>query len=214
MRYLSTAILLGLLFIAILPAAEIPMQPYESGIASWYDSDPDGPRTANGERFDPEALKAAHKSLPFGTIVRVHDLNNGMSVEVMINDRGPYVDGRIIDLTPAAARAIDMYERGISPVELHILHTPRVPVSQYNRPGDTGWYRIQVGTYANTATVSRLYTKFHELGLRPVVEIVPGDLLRITLRWIPEHDRDTTMRILEGLGINDVLIRGEVDPFL
>ena len=212
-RLLAAGIILALL-LALLPASDAPAEYHESGIASWYDSDPDGPLTANGERFDPDALKAAHKSLPFGTIVRVHDMGNGMSVDVTINDRGPYVDGRIIDLTPAAARAIDMYERGISPVGLEILYTPRVPVSQYQRPGDTGWYKIQIGTFGNTKTVASLHAKFHALGMKPTIEIVPGDLVRLTLRWIPERERDATLRILEGIGFTDILLRGETDPYL
>lgn len=197
-------------------AGDVPIDPeyQETGIASWYDSDPEGPLTANGERFDPEAMKAAHKSLPFGTIVRVHDLQNGMTVDVTINDRGPYVDGRIIDLTPAAAKTIDLYERGISSVGLQVIHEPKVPVSNYNRPGDTGWYKIQIGTFSNTETVRQLYGKFHELGFKPGIEIVRGTLVRLTLRWIEEHDKDAALKILENLGIKDVLVRGETNPFL
>jgi len=190
----------------------VPTAYDETGLASWYDSDPDGNLTANGERFDPNAMKAAHKSLPFGTVVRVHDLHNHMSVEVTINDRGPYVDGRIIDLTPGAARKIDMHERGISPVGLEILFTPTVPVSNYNRPGDTGWYMIQIGTFANLQRVEQLYAKFHDLGFKPTLEIVRGSLVRLTLRWIREEEKESSMRILESLGFTDVLLRGDVSP--
>lgn len=185
----------------------------EQGIASWYDSDPKGPLTANGERFDPELLTAAHKSLTFGTIVRVHDLANGMFVDVRINDRGPYVEGRIIDLTPAAARVIDMYERGISPVELEIIYAPRVPESQYNRPGDTGWYKVQIGSFSNTKNVYDMYMRFHDLGFNPVVEIVQEKLLRLSLRWIPERQKEESLTILRSLGFHDVLIRGDELPF-
>ena len=185
---------------------------HEQGIASWYDSDPEGPLTANGERFDPEAMAAAHKSLTFGTQVRVHDLETGLSVDVRINDRGPYVDGRIIDLTPAAARVIDMYERGISPVELEILYIPRVPESRYNRPGDTGWYQIQLGAFAHTQAVYEMYMKLYELGFRVQVEIVQERLLRLSVRWIPEEDRDTSLLILESLGFRSPLIRGDIEP--
>jgi len=83
----------------------------EAGIASVYrPSDPDGggPLTANGEFIDTGALTAAHKSLPFGVLVRVTNKHNGRSAVVRINDRGPYIKGRIIDLTPAGARAIGM----------------------------------------------------------------------------------------------------------
>jgi rare lipoprotein A len=76
------------------------------GIASWYGLEFHGRRTASGERFDMNALTAAHPTLPFGTRVRVLNPRNGRSIEVRINDRGPHVRGRIIDLSHAAARAI------------------------------------------------------------------------------------------------------------
>ena len=75
----------------------------QSGAASWYAS---GHRTANGERFNPNGMTAAHRSLPFGTRVKVTNVRNGRSVFVRINDRGPFVHGRIIDVTPAAARSL------------------------------------------------------------------------------------------------------------
>ncbi len=88
----------------------------QSGIASVYAYH--GGRTADGERLSPGALTAAHRTLPFGTRVRVVNKRNGRSVVVRINDRGPFVRGRVIDLTPAAARAIGM--SGLAPVELEI----------------------------------------------------------------------------------------------
>jgi rare lipoprotein A len=94
----------------------------ESGIASVYrPSDPDGggPLAANGEHINTDALTAAHKSLPFGMLVRVTNKGNGRSVVVRINDRGPYVNGRIIDLTPAGARAIGM--DGLAQVDVTLV---------------------------------------------------------------------------------------------
>ena len=85
-----------------------------SGIASWYS---DG-RTANGEHMNPSALTAAHRTLPFGTHVTVTNHHNGRSVVVRINDRGPFVKGRVIDLSPAAARAIGL--NGLAPVSLSV----------------------------------------------------------------------------------------------
>lgn len=77
----------------------------QCGVASWYAA---GSRTANGERMNANAMTAAHKSLPFGTIVRVVDQNTGRSIQVRINDRGPFVRGRIIDLTRAAAQRLGL----------------------------------------------------------------------------------------------------------
>lgn len=81
--------------------------------------------TASGERFDQDDLTAAHRTLPFDSRVRVTNLENGKTVEVRINDRGPYGRGRIIDLSRAAAKIIGMIERGIVPVTVEILSTPR-----------------------------------------------------------------------------------------
>lgn len=88
----------------------------QAGIASWYGPGFHGRTTANGERFNTHALTAAHRTLPFGTKVRVTNRNNGRSVVVRINDRGPYVGGRVIDLSNASARALGM--SGVAKVSL------------------------------------------------------------------------------------------------
>jgi rare lipoprotein A len=99
----------------------VPEQPVftQTGTASWYGGHKhDGHRTANGEIFNSRALTAAHRSLPFGTVVRVTNLVNGRTVKVRINDRGPYVRSRIIDLSTRAARDLGMLERGVVPVKV------------------------------------------------------------------------------------------------
>lgn len=90
----------------------------ETGRASWYDLTS---RTASGERCNPAAMTAAHRSLPFGSRVRVENLSNGRSVVVRINDRGPFVSGRIIDLTKGAAAALGFLRRGVTDVRLTVL---------------------------------------------------------------------------------------------
>ena len=92
----------------------------QSGIASIY-STSEGTKTASGRRLSNSALTAAHKSLPFGTMVRVTNTRNNKSVVVRINDRGPFVRGRVIDLTPAGARAIGM--SGLAPVSLSVVRS-------------------------------------------------------------------------------------------
>ena len=91
----------------------------QSGVASYYHEDS---RTATGERFDPEGLTAAHRTLPFGTRVRVTNQANGSSVQVRINDRGPFVKGRVIDLSRGAARRIGMVTAGLAPVTIEVLN--------------------------------------------------------------------------------------------
>lgn len=92
-----------------------------SGIASWYGPGFHGNRSASGERYNQNAMTAAHRSLPFGTRVQVTNLNNGHSVIVRINDRGPYVRGRVIDLSAAAARVLGVMQTGVAPVRLDVL---------------------------------------------------------------------------------------------
>jgi rare lipoprotein A len=90
----------------------------ETGYASFYADKFEGRKTANGEIFNQSKLTAAHKKLPFGTQVMVTNLANGRSVQVRINDRGPFVSGRIIDLTKAAAKEIDMLGAGVARVRI------------------------------------------------------------------------------------------------
>lgn len=92
-----------------------------TGIASWYGWEFEGLRTSSGERFRCEQLTAAHKTLPFGTIVRVTRLDNGRTVKVRINDRGPFIAGRIIDLSRQAAQVIGMLGEGLATVELRVV---------------------------------------------------------------------------------------------
>ncbi|WP_446340524.1 septal ring lytic transglycosylase RlpA family protein [Coleofasciculus chthonoplastes] len=98
-----------------------PVRFQVKGIASWYGPGFHGNRSASGERFNQNALTAAHRNLPFGTNVRVTNLNNGRSVIVRINDRGPFVRGRVIDLSAAAARVLGLLRTGVAPVRIEIL---------------------------------------------------------------------------------------------
>ena len=97
----------------------------ESGVASWYGVPYHGRRTASGEIYDMEQLTAAHRTLPFQTWVEVTDLDNGKRVSVRVTDRGPFVDGRIIDLSLAAARKIEMVGPGTARVKLKVIAPPR-----------------------------------------------------------------------------------------
>lgn len=96
-----------------------------TGEASYYADRFIGQRTASGERYDPDALTAAHRSLPFGTQVRVTRLSNGQSVVVRINDRGPFVRGRVIDVSHAAARRLDMMREGVVSVTVEVISAGR-----------------------------------------------------------------------------------------
>jgi peptidoglycan lytic transglycosylase len=105
-------------------------QPYQVGTASWYGEDFQGRQTASGEPYDMRDFTAAHPSLPLGTFVRVTNLRNRKAVVVRINDRGPVVDGRIIDVSYNAARALGFRERGLQKVRLDIYQPPTMALLQ------------------------------------------------------------------------------------
>lgn len=103
-----------------LTLAALAAPPTQTGIASWYGAELAGNPTASGEPFRPARLTAAHRTLPFGTVVRVEDVATGRRVRVVINDRGPFVAGRIIDLSRHAARRLDLLDRGVGEVRLTV----------------------------------------------------------------------------------------------
>jgi rare lipoprotein A len=105
-------------------------QPYQVGIASWYGEYFQGKQTASGEPYDMRDFTAAHPSLPLGTFVKVTNLRNGRAVVVRINDRGPVIDGRIIDVSYNAARALGFKESGLQKVRLDVDQPPTLALLQ------------------------------------------------------------------------------------
>jgi len=132
----------------------------QRGIASWYGKDFHGKKTANGEIYNMYAMTAAHKTLPLGTYVRVHNLENNRKLEVRINDRGPFVRGRIIDLSYTAAEDIGIVGPGTARVEVVALGTPASTDGGSGRsyvPGDyfSGNFTYQVGAFVNRENAER-----------------------------------------------------------
>ena len=103
------------------PISSLPRKHRLSGIASWYGRPFHGRRTASGERYNMNAMTAAHRTLPFGTWVRVERRDNGRRVQVRINDRGPFIKGRVIDLSREAARRLGIQGKGVVPVRLTLI---------------------------------------------------------------------------------------------
>jgi rare lipoprotein A len=124
----------------------------ETGIASWYGYPYHGRAAANGEIYDMEKMTAAHRTLPFGTWVEVTNLDNGKVVSVRITDRGPFINGRIIDLSKAAARDIEMIGPGIANVRIKIVTEP-VEAARTSR------YAVQAGAYRDKATAEELRSR-------------------------------------------------------
>lgn len=111
-------VLLLLLFTIMIGLVSCFRKGSETGMASYYADKYIGRKTSNGEKFRQNKLTAAHKTLPFGTKVKVTNLSNGQSVKVRINDRGPFIQGRIIDLSKKAAKKIDMVNSGVAKVTI------------------------------------------------------------------------------------------------
>jgi rare lipoprotein A len=135
----------------------------EYGIASWYGHPYHGRRAANGEVYDMEALVAAHRTLPFGTWVEVRNLDNQRSVTVRIIDRGPFIEGRIIDLSKAAAREVRMIGPGTANVQIRIVRPPpdAPPFSTY---------AIQIGAFQDRRNAESIRRRFEdEYGLARLV---------------------------------------------
>lgn len=133
----------------------------QSGIASWYGSDFHGKTTSNGERYDMHAMTAAHKTLPLGVYVKVRHRDNGREAVVRINDRGPFVAGRIIDLSYSAAREIGIVDSGTGPVTLQALgylDQTATGRTAYRAPAsyDRGSFGIQVGAFSRLENARRL----------------------------------------------------------
>ena len=138
------------------PAPKTPFTPKpgwtETGIASWYGHPYHGRRAANGEVYDMEQFTAAHRTLPFGAVLLVTSLANNKQVEVRITDRGPFIDGRIIDLSRAAARSIDMLGPGTARVRIKL--TAYTAARQF--PG-TGAFSVQVGAFTDRGNADNLF---------------------------------------------------------
>ncbi len=140
----------------------------ERGIASWYGDAFHGKQTSSGEIYDMHAMTAAHKTLPLGVFVRVTNLKNDKSIEVRINDRGPFVRGRIIDLSYTAAKKLDIVGPGTAPVEVVALGAPSSPDAaatdgKYVKIDYfSGEFTIQVGAFSDQKNAQRLQSKLNE----------------------------------------------------
>ncbi|MGI9533837.1 MAG: septal ring lytic transglycosylase RlpA family protein [Thermodesulfobacteriota bacterium] len=122
----------------------------QTGLASWYGDKEHKNKTASGERFSRYAYTAAHKTLPFGTVVRVTNLENGRDVVVKINDRGPFIRGRIIDLSYASAGSIDLVRTGTAKVKVEVISSPSSRNDNFFKP----IYTVQVGSFSSKVNAS------------------------------------------------------------
>ncbi|MCG5499931.1 septal ring lytic transglycosylase RlpA family protein [Ectothiorhodospira lacustris] len=192
----------------------------ERGVASWYGTKFHGRRTSSGEPYDMFAMTAAHTSLPLPTYARVTNLENGRSVVVRVNDRGPFVDNRIIDLSYAAAHRIGMLGEGTARVEVKALipepSRPEVmqagwagqdaPAGQVESdPGEPVF--LQVGAFSSRVNAERLRDRLHaRLEQVAVLEGGQADTPLYRVRVGPLSDvrsKRETVRILQSMGLGD-----------
>jgi rare lipoprotein A len=178
------------------PPAAPKLGQTETGEASWYGRPYHGRPAANGEIYDMEKLTAAHRTLPFDTWLRVLNLDNSKTVEVRITDRGPFVEGRIIDLSHAAARAIDMLGPGTARVRLEVIRTP-----DYVSPAV---FAVQVGAFRDRDNAERLRAEMEARygSARLVQRADTPDLWRVVAGSEATEDgaKDLAARIRKELG--------------
>ncbi len=147
----------------------------QRGIASWYGEPFHGRRTSSGETYNMHAMTAAHKTLPLPAHVRVKSLVNGKSIEVKVNDRGPFKDDRIIDLSYAAAKKLDMVGAGTAEVEIVVLNSPgdnkRSPVRAIplNQPDQDAGIFVQLGSFGSEVNAINLKNELKQKNEKPIV---------------------------------------------
>jgi peptidoglycan lytic transglycosylase len=193
----------------------------EKGIASWYGTKFHGRRTSSGETYDMYAMTAAHKNLPLPTYVKVTNLNNGRHIIVKVNDRGPFHENRVIDLSYTAAIKLDIIKNGTGLVEIRAIEpgvtipadssdaapAKTVSVSNTNDQGNTGFY-IQVGSFGQLENAESLQKKLSPLGedLLNISQIIVADktLYRVRIGPLTDIDHsDSIISKLENYGVSE-----------
>lgn len=201
-----------LVFIGIFLLAAILAFASEEGLASWYGGKFQGRRTASGETFDTYQFTAAHPSLPFGTLVKVTNLENGKSTTVRINDRGPFVPGRIIDLSMVAASAIGLAGKGVAPVRIEpVAADTAAPDAQPTVPqaADPAAFSIQLGAFRSRENAEALLGRLADGGFKAEVEETETRLYRVVLRRVPADTLPQVQESLAASGWRDFLVRAE-----
>jgi rare lipoprotein A len=185
--------------IFMLCAAVAMADPEMQGLASWYGGKFHGRLTSSGEVFDTNTMTAAHKTLPFGTMVKVTNLDNGATAIVKINDRGPFVEGRVIDLSRAAADALGMVGIGVAHVSLEIV----------GFAAEKDLYAIQVGAYGLEKNAERARLALEAAGFLTTIEKTALGVARVLVRGIASKDLPETRKKLESLGFSQYLVKKE-----
>jgi len=140
----------------------------EGGLATWYTAPYKGRKAANGQVFDDHAMTAAHRTLPMGSLITVTNLKTGQSGVMRITDRGPFVEGRIVDLTIASAKATGVYRAGLVPVRVDVYQTPK-PIARGGR------WCVQIGAFTSEPRAQRLKSQLQRMYPESTVIEFPGE---------------------------------------
>jgi len=190
--------------------------------ASYYADKFHGKKTSSGETFNMYAFTAAHKTLPFNTIVKVTNLDNGKSVNVRINDRGPFIEGREIDVSKAAADKLDMISAGIARVSIEIIQLGELDAVESNATATTTAaaiiqkskkldpnkrWDIQLGAFAKRENAETLAQKLVDYGFNNVVFQKTTEVTRVVIKDIPTEQVQGILTNLESKGFSDYFVR-------
>ena len=168
------------------PKKKVPIGWTQKGIASWYGPNFHGKYTSNGEVYNMFSFTAAHKTLPMNTIVKVTNLINGKSVIVRINDRGPFVKGRIIDLSYAAGKKIGLDVMGTAPVKLTVIG--------FNGKTFVNEYMIQVGAFLNKKSAKKVAKKYKKFGYNTIV-LKKGYFYKVYIKGFKSYNEAKRFKI-------------------
>ncbi len=191
----------------------------QKGLASWYGAKFHGRPTASGEIYDMNRISAAHKQLPLGTVVLVKNRDNGKKLRVPINDRGPFIKGRIIDLSVAAARRLDMFGQGLANVRIKVVRLPpkkrRLPISYPARGGREAradrnrgsGFTIQAGAFRERSSAVALARRIRrELDLDNVKVTRGRGVHRVQIERKRRQAADDVLQRLKNAGIDAFLM--------
>jgi len=189
---------------AVPPPPEAEAPGVEEGLASWYGGSDgfEGKPTASGERYDSSLLTAAHRELPLGTVVDVTNIGNGETVRVRVNDRGPFVKGRIIDLSREAARRIGVIGPGVASVRLSVVSPGTIP----EPPAVTGRWSVQAGSFAERGRADRHAERIRSAGFDVYFEAFQG-LTRVKIGPFQSRtDAEEKLKTLEDAGFEGIVV--------
>ncbi len=180
------------------------------GVASWYGKDFHGRKTSNGETYNMYGLSAAHRTLPLGTLIQVNSLDNEKSVIVKVNDRGPFVSGRILDLSYGAASALGMVQKGTAEVKFKVVHAPVIE--------DKSYFTVQAGAFSLKENALLFQKKLQNQFQQPV-RVVPyespgGLVYRVRMGQfhnLDEADKNAELVAKEN-GVSPFVLREDQGP--